>query len=105
MKRPTRLIRIMVGVAVTLSVAAYGFSTASGAATKKPIIIAMPVALTGALSSFDTPTLQGAELAVAAVNKAGGVLGRPFKIIYQDTKSDIPQVAAIAQQLLAQGAN
>jgi branched-chain amino acid transport system substrate-binding protein len=74
-------------------------------AGKKPIIIAMPLALTGIISFYDQPNLAGAQIAVAQINKKGGVLGRPFKIISADTKSDLSLIAGVADSLLAKGAN
>lgn len=71
---------------------------------KKPIVIAMPLALTGVISFYDQPNLAGAQIAVAQVNKAGGVLGRPLKIISADTKSDLGLIAGVANSLLGKGA-
>jgi branched-chain amino acid transport system substrate-binding protein len=74
-------------------------------AGKKPIVIAMPLALTGIISFYDQPNLAGAQIAVSQINKKGGVLGRPFKIISADTKSDLSLIAGVANSLLARGAN
>src|SRR5919201_3069465 len=72
----------------------------------KPIVIAMPLALTGVISFYDQPNLAGAQIAVAQINSHGGVLGgRPFKIISADTKSDLGLIAGVAKSLLDQGAN
>src|SRR5919201_6661877 len=70
----------------------------------KPIVIAMPLALTGVISFYDQPNLAGAQIAVDQINKAGGVLGRPFKIISADTKSDLSLIAGVAKSLLDKGA-
>src|ERR1044071_9771380 len=72
---------------------------------KKPIVIAMPLALTGVISFYDQPNLAGAQIAVARVNKAGGVLGRPLKIISADTKSDLGLISGVANSLIAKGAD
>jgi branched-chain amino acid transport system substrate-binding protein len=74
-------------------------------AGKKPIIIAMPLALTGVISFYDQPNLAGAQIAVAQINSKGGVLGRPFKIISADTKSDLSLIAGVANSLIGKGAN
>src|SRR2546428_1830668 len=70
----------------------------------KPIVIAMPLALTGVISFYDQPNLAGAQIAVSQINKTGGVLGRPFKIISADTKSDLGLIAGVANSLLGKGA-
>ena len=44
-------------------------------------------------------------MAVKDINAAGGVLGRPLKIIYSDTKSEIPQGAVAAMEVIDQGAD
>lgn len=76
----------------------------SGNASNQPIVIGAAVGRTGFISAYDGPPLQGAEEAVADVNAHGGVLGRPLKIIYADTKSDVAQGANAATTVLDQGA-
>src|SRR5690348_16637262 len=71
----------------------------------EPIVIAMPLALTGVISFYDQPNLAGAQIAVDQINKSGGVLGRPFKIISADTKSDLSLIAGVANSLLGKGAS
>src|SRR6185312_11415814 len=53
-----------------------------------PIVIGAPVNLTGWMAAYDQPPLDGAKLAVEKINEAGGVLGRPLKIIEIDGKTD-----------------
>jgi len=65
----------------------------------------MPLALTGVISFYDTPNLAGAQIAVAQINKKGGVLKRPLKIISADTKSDLGLIAGVANSLLDKGAD
>lgn len=69
-----------------------------------PIIIGSATARTGPLSPYDTGPAQAAELAVADINARGGVLGRPLKIVYSDTKSDPGLGATAATEVLSQGA-
>ena len=70
-----------------------------------PIVIAMPPALTGVISFYDKPNLAGAQIAVAEINRKGGVLSRPLKIIDADTKSDLGLIAGVANSLLDKGAD
>ncbi|HEX9013202.1 MAG TPA: ABC transporter substrate-binding protein, partial [Anaerolineaceae bacterium] len=53
--------------------------TALAAANSAPILIGGAMCLTGPIAFADVPALQGVELAVAEVNKAGGVLGRQLE--------------------------
>ena len=86
--------------------------TASGGLAKPhrsraadPIVIAMPLALTGVISFYDQPNLAGAADRRRQINKKGGVLHRPLKIISADTKSDLGLIAGVANSLLDQGAD
>jgi branched-chain amino acid transport system substrate-binding protein len=100
-----RLPVVLTGV-LALALAAGGGSAATKHrfAGKQPIVIGMPLALTGVISFYDQPNLAGAQLAVAQINARGGVLGRPLKIITGDTKSDLGLIAATAQQVVGKGA-
>jgi branched-chain amino acid transport system substrate-binding protein len=108
MKKPLRVVVFAALALGTLLAFTGGGGTAAPAdkfAGKKPIVIAMPLALTGVISFYDQPNLAGAQIAVAQINKKGGVLGRPFKIISADTKSDLGLIAGTAQSLISKGAN
>ncbi len=50
-----------------------------------PIILGAVVALSGASASTGLLARQGAELAVEQINAAGGVLGRPLELAFEDT--------------------
>ena len=43
---------------------------------------------------------RGAELAVADLNAAGGILGQPLKLIVGDDASDPQQAVAVANKLM-----
>jgi branched-chain amino acid transport system substrate-binding protein len=85
------------------SASALTVSTA-GAQDKEPIIIGAAIAQTGFIAAYDADPAKAAEMAVKDINEAGGVLGRPLKIIYSDTKSEIPQGAVSAMEVMDQGA-
>lgn len=69
-----------------------------------PIVIGAPVNLTGWMAAYDTPPLDGAKLAVKKINEAGGVLGRPLKIIEVDGKTDPATVGNAALEVIQDGA-
>lgn len=50
------------------------------------------LSLSGAQTQFGTDTREGIELAVDEVNAAGGIKGKPMKVLYEDDKSN-PQEA------------
>lgn len=57
------------------------------AAGKKPVRIGVPVGLSGANSVVAPSVVQSSQLAVAEVNKAGGILGRPVVLDIADDAS------------------
>jgi branched-chain amino acid transport system substrate-binding protein len=76
----------------------------AGKAAKQPIIIGAAVARSGFFATFDVAVSNGAEIQVAKINARGGVLGRPLKIVYSDTKSDINQSRSAALDVISKGA-
>nr|MBA2521270.1 ABC transporter substrate-binding protein [Chloroflexia bacterium] len=69
-----------------------------------PIIIGAPVHLTGWMAAYDTPPLEGAQLAVQVINEAGGVLGRPLEIMAIDGRTDPATVGNAAIEVIDAGA-
>jgi len=55
----------------------------------EPIVVIAPFNLTGPDAVLDGPCYNGAELAVEKLNDAGGILGRPMRLISVDTASDV----------------
>jgi branched-chain amino acid transport system substrate-binding protein len=74
------------------------------AAPAKEIIIGMPIALTGALAAVDNYQRRGAELAIAAYNAKGGVLGSKLKLVFADTRANAATAANAADAVIAKGA-
>jgi urea transport system substrate-binding protein len=63
-------------------------TTGTGAsAQQKPIVITVPVGLSGVNSVVAPAVVQSGELAVEELNARGGVLGRPVKLIPLDDES------------------
>ena len=79
--------------------AAFAFSTV-GAYAADPIKIGFPANVTGVQASLDGPMLNGAKLAVAEINAAGGVLGSPLELVTYDSKSDATVISTVASQLI-----
>jgi branched-chain amino acid transport system substrate-binding protein len=105
MKHPLRIVIVAaLALGTLLAFTAGGSAKPNKPSAGKPIVIAMPLALTGVISFYDQPNLAGAQIAVAQINKKGGVLGRPLKIISADTKSDLGLIAGVANSLLDKGA-
>lgn len=87
-----------------LTVSALALAAAAGplaAQEGDPIRVAALYALTGGLSSLDGPSLKGAEVHVAQINEAGGLLGRPLELVVFDTRTDQQVTATAAQEAVS----
>jgi branched-chain amino acid transport system substrate-binding protein len=70
-----------------------------------PIIIGVVTAQSGALASYDQPSLAGFRLAIDDINKRGGLGGKyKVKLVVKDTRSDMAVTIAAAQELVDAGA-
>lgn len=65
-----------------------------------PIRIGIVTSISGSLARFGQAHLQGYDLALQEINAAGGVLGRPLKLVFEDDESN-PAAAAAAVEKLA----
>ena len=99
----------LVGAVVCLAAtagatSAGGQSSRAGGQSAEPIIIGAAMAKTGFMSQFDQPDVVGVKLAIADINKAGGILGRRVRLIGADSKSDKAQIVRAATDLIGRGA-
>jgi len=72
-----------------------GAAPASG-----PIVIGVIGAVSGSSASLGKAQQQGVELAVAEINAAGGIMGRPVKAVYRDDEADPTKALTAAQELV-----
>jgi branched-chain amino acid transport system substrate-binding protein len=82
-----------VGLGLALAVAA--------AATAQELVIGVIAPLTGSKAEQGMQFKEGAELAVADLNKAGGVLGRQVRVELLDDEGQPKNAVAAAQKLAA----
>jgi branched-chain amino acid transport system substrate-binding protein len=111
-----RLFKSILGLVLVVSLAACtskpaapgnGQSPGSGSGApaqenKEPILIGVPLPLTGSLSTAGQQVLQGIQLGADEANKAGGLLGRQIKILAEDTKGEPNTAASVATKLVNQ---
>jgi branched-chain amino acid transport system substrate-binding protein len=71
----------------------------SGAASAQDITIGVAGPMTGQYASFGTQLKNGAEMAVADINAAGGVDGKKLKLEIGDDACDPKQARAVAEKL------
>ena len=90
--------------AVLLRVAAVAFVLVFGigraGAAEPPITIGFGMALTGGIAANGRAALIAMKLWEEDINKAGGLLGRPVKLIYYDDQSTPPNVPGLYTKLL-----
>ena len=82
------------GVALSLGMALTG-------AAQADITVAVAGPMTGGLASFGAQLKAGAEMAVADINAAGGVLGEQLVLEIGDDACDPKQAVSVAEQLAA----
>jgi branched-chain amino acid transport system substrate-binding protein len=91
-----RKIRMLLITALTFVMAG---GTAVGADVK-PILVGTSVSLSGTYAASAKYALEGYKLWEADVNKRGGILGRPVKLIYYDDKSDANTGVQLYEKLI-----
>jgi branched-chain amino acid transport system substrate-binding protein len=57
--------------------------------------------LTGKEATFGTSSHEGTMLAIAEVNAAGGVLGKPLELVFEDNRSTQGESSTIAKKLIS----
>jgi branched-chain amino acid transport system substrate-binding protein len=64
-----------------------------------PILVGSLHDQSGPLAASGVPMVDSLELGIAEINAAGGLLGRPLKLVHYDTQSNIQMYSQYAQQL------
>jgi branched-chain amino acid transport system substrate-binding protein len=85
--------------AVLISLAA---SAGGARAADRPVVIGALYNLTGGQEDLDVPSSRGARLAVDEANMAGGVLGRPVKLVLRDGRTKPSVIARETAKLIRQ---
>lgn len=73
-----------------------------GGSSKGPIVVGMSASETGADAVDGKASLEGNQYGVAAINQAGGLLGRKVKLTVIDDQSDATQAQQAYQKLITQ---
>src|SRR6185312_13317147 len=96
----TKAFAWVVGVCVTLAAGGMFIVSGAQAQNKEPIKIGFSMALTGPLAPNGKQALLGAKIWEEEVNKKGGLIGRPVKLVYYDDQSNPSTVPGIYTKLL-----
>ena len=94
-----KLIFVLGILALALSVLPKQGFTVTKAQDDDPVLIMMPVELSGSGVTAGTNWHNGALMAQAEINEAGGILGRPVEFEILDTQSD----PATSRSVIARG--
>jgi branched-chain amino acid transport system substrate-binding protein len=78
-------LRVLIAVIVAI-VMSLGIVVPSQAQEKKPIVVGFIHSMSGAMSMYGISSEAGGKIAIDEINAAGGVLGRPLKMITRDDK-------------------
>ncbi len=70
---------------------------------RKPILVGFAGELTGRHAGMGVDGRDGAQLAVDEINEAGGINGRPIKLIIKDDKGDPVVARRVDAELIEQG--
>lgn len=70
-------------------------------AQEAPIKVGFATDLTGACAALSEDGLNGAKIAAAEINAAGGILGRPVELVVRDTMTKPDEGAKVARELIS----
>src|SRR3954471_1904754 len=91
---------MLAGLALVAAASLPIAATAQQATSRKPIKIGVGMGLTGGLAAAGKAALLGIKSWEEEINAKGGLLGRPFKLIYYDDQSNPATVPGIYTKLL-----
>jgi branched-chain amino acid transport system substrate-binding protein len=77
-------------------------SLAGMAQAAEPIKIGVFISVTGPASYFGDPEAKTFQLEVERINREGGIMGRPIKMVLYDDGSDPKQAVSFARKLIEQ---
>ena len=88
---------------LVLSGFAGGCKKSGGSAdSAKEVVIGEYASMTGPTATFGQSSHEGIMLAVEELNQAGGVLGKPIKIITEDDRGEQQEAVTAVQKLISQ---
>jgi len=72
-----------------------------GSRPSNEIVIGEFASMTGGTATFGQSSHEGLMLAIDQVNAAGGVLGKPIRVITEDNRSDASEAVTAVQKLIS----
>src|ERR1700733_12031835 len=80
-------------------IAAPALLTRSALGADEPILVGSLHDQAGPLGATGVPMVDALMLAIEEMNAAGGLLGKPLKLVHYDTQSNIQMYSQYAQEL------
>ena len=71
-------------------------------ASIEPVIIGVPLPLSGSLKEFGIIMQNSFEMAKETVNRAGGINGRPIKLVFADDQGEVAAIKNVFNQLVVE---
>lgn len=98
------LLALLLGAASIAAVVVPGCKRdgSSGGTSTNTIVIGHFASMTGDTATFGTSADEGIRLALDEINAAGGVLGKPVKVLTEDDRSQADEAKTAASKLINQ---
>ena len=90
--------RILFAAGLAASIATSGWH---GAYAQEPYKIGVSAGLTGYAATVDRAWRDGVEIAAAAVNAKGGVMGRKIQVVVEDNRSEPQEAVTVYRKMLS----
>lgn len=84
--------------------AAAAFSLSFGGAHAQEFKVGMSAGLTGYAATVDRAWRDGVEIAIAALNAKGGILGRKVSLVVEDNKSEPQEAVTVYRKMISSDA-
>jgi branched-chain amino acid transport system substrate-binding protein len=91
---------VIAAITLHAGIAAAGLATAAGAAD--PVKIGFFAPLTGNFAALGIDAKKGADLALAEINAAGGINGRPVEMVSYDDRGNRTEAVSVVRKLMEQ---
>ncbi|MGC1953294.1 MAG: ABC transporter substrate-binding protein [Gammaproteobacteria bacterium] len=98
-----RLQNVLYGLVLAVASAAIVAQTDPSVTRAQPVVIGVPLPLTGEYQAFGLMMKNSFELALETINQGGGIKGRPLQLSYGDDRSN-PKLAEQVVADLIEGA-
>jgi branched-chain amino acid transport system substrate-binding protein len=101
-RRLSKYVLLVIGLAVVGILLPILREDALGAQAKEPVLVGISASLSGRFKSAGTSLFNGYRTWAEFVNRRGGLLGRPVKLVYYDDQSDVATAVRLYRKLVTE---